>query len=45
MHLTELQRAAATGSRWCVICLGFSIPVSTVLDNALLFLFVMLWFL
>ena len=45
MHLTELQRAAATGSRWCAVCLGFSIPVSTVLDNALLLLFVMLWFL
>lgn len=37
-------KAAEIGARWCVIVLGFSIPISVALSNTLLAVFIVFWF-
>lgn len=44
MSLETLQRGANTGSQWCLIALGFTIPISVAVDNLLIVLFILLWF-
>jgi len=39
----EFKRRAETGARCCAVGLGFSIPVSSALDNVLLLAFIVLW--
>jgi O-antigen ligase len=40
----EFKRRAKIGAKCCAVGLGFSIPVSTALDNLFLLAFVVLWF-
>jgi O-antigen ligase len=44
MSLATLQRGANTGSQWCLIALGFTLPISVALDNLLIALFILFWF-
>jgi O-antigen ligase len=39
----ELRRRAEAGAKCCAVGLGFSIPVSSALDNVLLLVFLVLW--
>jgi O-antigen ligase len=40
--LTGFKRTAASGAQWCAIGLGFFIPISAALDNALTLAFILL---